>query len=133
MSDARARHEEQGGWWRWGAVAAWMGLIFALSARSTLPRPPGVAPDLVAITGHFVVYAVLAAATWWALAGRVERPRWRLVVAFLIALAYGASDEWHQSFVPGRHPSLLDLAVDAAGAGVALLVMTLARRRATVR
>jgi VanZ family protein len=28
---------------------------------------------------------------------------------------YGASDEWHQSFVPGRYPAVSDWLADAAG------------------
>lgn len=130
MSDARTRNEGPGTNRvgsatprRWWGVVAWMGLLFVLSAHSELPRPSGLGPDLTAITGHFAAYAVLAATMWWALPGRARSPRWRLVLAFLGALAYGASDEWHQSFVPGRHPAFLDLAVDAAGAAGALLVV----------
>ena len=36
--------------------------------------------------------------------------------------AYGATDEWHQSFVPGRETELGDWVADATGAAVALLL-----------
>ena len=49
-----------------------------------------------------------------------------------LTLAYAASDELHQRFVPGRHGSPWDWAIDAAGVGVAGLATVLAaRRRAT--
>lgn len=50
--------------------------------------------------------------------------RWE---AFLLAVAYGAWDEIHQRFVPGRNMELLDWAADAAGALAAVLAITLVR------
>ena len=48
-------------------------------------------------------------------------------VAVAITLAYAATDEWHQTFVHGRHGSPWDWAIDAAGVGLAgLLVWRLA-------
>ena len=43
--------------------------------------------------------------------------------ATMMAIAYGASDEWHQSFVPGRHADVWDLAADGVGAALALGVV----------
>jgi VanZ family protein len=107
---------------RWAAVAAWMALIFFLSSKSQLPRvlPPGL-PQIQDVIGHFTVYAVLAVLLWWALRGAgVGHPFfWALVLAVL----YGASDEFHQSFVPNRNPDIFDLATDLAGAATALLVV----------
>jgi VanZ family protein len=40
----------------------------------------------------------------------------------LITVAYAISDEWHQSFVEGRHGSPVDVLIDTAGAGAAALV-----------
>lgn len=42
--------------------------------------------------------------------------------AFLLCLLYALSDEWHQSFVPGRAASLYDIAVDGLGAFVAGII-----------
>jgi VanZ family protein len=43
------------------------------------------------------------------------------LLAFLIASGYAATDELHQSFVEGRHASVLDWAIDSAGAGIVAL------------
>ena len=102
----------------WGPVAAHMLLIFALSSVPRLPAPPGGLSDKQA---HALAYAVLALLLCRALAGgslwRVTAGR--AALAATLAIAYGATDEWHQSFVPGRESDLADLFADAAGAGLA--------------
>src|SRR5215217_1496216 len=103
-------------------LAAWMGLIF-FPSRSHLPQPLG--PDLTAVAGHVAVYALLAALLWWGLAIRPFTPGWRLGLSFAIAVAYGLSDEWHQSFVPGRMASVIDLVTDGCGALLGLAGVTL--------
>jgi VanZ family protein len=110
-----------------------MGLIFVLSSRQKLPQPHGISPDLQAIAGHFTVYAVLAFLIFLALGDRGWGDGKRAIIAFVITVLYGVSDEFHQSFVPNRVPDVFDVAVDAAGALVGLLggrVLTEARRRA---
>ena len=109
-----------------------MGLIFFLSHQSTLPEPLGLSAQLTSIAGHFLVYAVLAALLWWALGLLELSPGRRLALAFLGAMLYGMSDEWHQSFVPGRDPAAFDLVIDALGAltSLALLHLLLRRRQA---
>ena len=55
---------------------------------------------------------------------------WTLAVVLLYAL----SDEYHQSFVPGRHPDVFDIATDLVGAAVALAALHLVRlRRRSIR
>ena len=113
-------------WLRWAAVASWMGLIFLLSGQSRLPSL-FERPDLQDVAGHLVVYAVLALLLRWALAGtgpgagQRYASAWALMVVFL----YGISDEFHQSFVPGRHPDPYDILTDVCGAGAALLALKL--------
>ena len=94
----------------------WMALIFALSARSTIPEPFGITTELTAIAGHLASYAVLAALLWWAIEPMHLTPQQRFWVALVGAVAYGLTDEWHQSFVPGRDASILDVGVDGVGA-----------------
>jgi VanZ family protein len=98
---------------------AWMGFIFYLSSLPNIPYlGHGWYTGFRDVAGHFTVYAVLAVlwerALAWAGVRRAER--W----AFIIAVIYGLSDEFHQSFVPGRSSDLFDVATDAAGAAFGL-------------
>ncbi len=110
---------------RWLPAVALAGLIVGLSAQHEMPRPLGLSPSVVAIVGHLTVYALLAGAIWWGLPARVLSTRGRYGVAFLGALAFAVTDEWHQSFVSGREPSLGDFLVDAVGALAALVLLRL--------
>ena len=126
MSPAGASATARPGWsalaLRWGPAVAWAALIFALSSQSSLPSPPDGFTDKHA---HFSVYGVLCALIIWGLTDRSPaRTGWATaVIAVVLATLYGASDEFHQSFVPTREVSGLDLAADAAGAAVAAVVL----------
>jgi VanZ family protein len=119
-------------WLRWLAVVAWMGVIFFLSAQPTLPHVvPSLIDSFQDVLGHLAACSILAALLYWAFtAAGVERPG---LVAFLIVFLYGLSDEFHQSFVPGRHPDPFDVATDLFGAGPTLLFLNLLRLRRSRR
>lgn len=89
-------------------------MIFAASSRSRV-----IATGVTKIDdkfAHFAVYGLLAT-----LVCRVGGHSWRAgAVAVLIASAYGASDEWHQSFVPGRFSDVGDWLADTIGAVLAV-------------
>lgn len=103
----------------WAPVVACAGALFYLSSQSTLPVSV-VSSDLVA---HAVVYTVLGLLSHRAFHGGVRPIRWRPALAALaLTIVYGATDELHQAFVPGRDTSLLDLAADTAGALVATAI-----------
>jgi VanZ family protein len=99
-----------------------MAIIFAISSIPDLGTVPGGVSDK---SGHFIGYALLGALVLRALAGGrlagVTLRRALLAVAF--AAAYGITDEWHQSFVPGRSPDPLDVVADTLGAAVAVLLV----------
>ena len=107
---------------RWAAVVAWMGLIFYLSAQPRLPLVH--AARLAADPGcHRAFHRVCGAGVlvWWALRGAgVRHP---LLWALAATVLYSFTDEFHQSFVPNRHPDVFDLATDLAGAVTALLIV----------
>lgn len=98
---------------RWGPAAAWAAVIFVLSSQSRLPSAPGSDKH-----HHLLAYAVLCAALVWGFTDRApRRTTWAIAcAAAALAALYGAIDEWHQGFVPGRDVSALDLLADAAGA-----------------
>ena len=113
---------------RWLAVALWMALIFAFSAQSRLPSAPQPWLDfLFKKSAHFAVFATLAALLWRAFEWRSRAWIW----AWLLTVIYAISDEWHQSFVAGRHPQATDVLIDACGAATALLVVWIVLRRTT--
>ncbi len=105
---------------RWGPALLIMAAIFAASAQ-----PKGALPDfgardlLVKKLGHFGIYAALA---WALLRGLTHGGRpltWRAaIVAIVLAGLYGASDEYHQSFVAGRGATVVDVLIVTAGAAV---------------
>ena len=79
---------------------------------------------------HGIEYAALGAALARALAGGVARvDRGAALAAWGLATVYGASDELHQSLVPGREMSGFDLAADATGALAAVTVLLWLSRR----
>ena len=50
-------------------------------------------------------------------------------VALAISALYAVSDEFHQSFVPNRTPSALDVLIDTAGASSALIFSRLINKK----
>ncbi len=105
-----------------------MAVIFELSSRSKLPKVTSISDDAISLGGHFGAYAILAVCFWWALGITDLTSGKRVLIALAGAVLYGLSDEWHQSFVPGRDPALFDLGVDALGAVTILIVLRLLRR-----
>lgn len=106
-----------------GAVA-WMALIFFLSSQEKLPTTAGMPPDIAAIAGHFVAYSVIAIFIRVAIGG-LQPGRRADVIAIALATLYGISDEFHQSFVPGRDSSVFDVAIDLLGASAGVIALNL--------
>ncbi|MGH7957339.1 MAG: VanZ family protein [Opitutaceae bacterium] len=95
----------------WAAAIA--GLIFFASSRPFVASPGFTRVDDK--LGHFAVYGLLAT-----LVCRMGRG-WRVAAWSLLAVsAFGASDEWHQSFVPGRSTDVRDWVADTVGAAAAI-------------
>jgi VanZ family protein len=110
----------------WLPAIAVMAVIFGFSSIPSQEMPSFGILDLVVKKGaHMLGYGLLALAYWYSL--RFDKRRWWL--ALLFAMLYAISDEFHQSFVPGRHPSLVDaLIIDGSGAALMLLAASRARK-----
>jgi VanZ family protein len=67
--------------------------------------------------GHFTEYFVLGGLLWRALRSQdAARTRARrLVLSLAITVIYAVSDEWHQSLVPSRTASVIDVLIDTIG------------------
>jgi VanZ family protein len=106
----------------WLPVLLWAGFIFYLSS---VPHLRFFANNLVDFIvrkiGHMGVFGILARllaraftrSTFWS---------WKKIfaVSLVLSILYACTDEYHQSFVPGRHPSVMDVAIDSFGAWTAL-------------
>jgi VanZ family protein len=111
------------------STLAAMAGIFAMSARQRVPVPPGFSAKVISTLGHFSVYLVLAVLLYWTLSFVMDGGWRRYVTAWTLAVLYGLSDEWHQSFVPGRTPDVVDIVTDGIGAAVGLLIVWWITRR----
>lgn len=102
----------------WLPAIAMMIVIFSFSSIPSQEMPSLGLWDMVVKKGaHMLSYGFLALAYWLGL--RFNKRRWWL--AFLLAVLYAITDEFHQSFVPGRHPSWVDvLFFDSGGAVITL-------------
>lgn len=107
---------------------AWMAVIFGFSSL-----PGSAVPGKYGSLAHFCEYGILAVLYALALPDGFSWRR-RTMAAVAMASLYGVTDEFHQSFVPGRVPDVVDWMVDTAGAITAVGALSalgalLARRR----
>ena len=104
---------------RWAPAILWVAVILVgTSWPGVSLGPDGLPLDKVA---HFTAYAVLAALLLRAVATPLH---WQSFVLVLLAVAaFGAVDEWHQSFIPRRSMSFADWVADVSGAVVGLLAV----------
>ena len=139
----------------WAPAALWMGVIFAMSAMpgdasgetsGTLVRlvmgvlsfvigeeaAAGISADglhlLIRKGAHMTEYAILFLLYHRALCMEgTKRPG---LCALLLCAGYAATDEFHQSFVAGRGPGVMDVGIDMLGAGAAWITARIKRERA---
>lgn len=129
----------------WGPALAVMTIIFALSSRSSFgdsdwlihqlrqwfgPQPwiDHYAPlihrldelDVKSVAGHLVEYALLGVAMLWGIGRQFPGLARPWLWAWTVTVLYGVTDEWHQSFVPGRNPDWRDVVLDGMGAALAI-------------
>src|SRR5436309_9149136 len=105
----------------WLPVLAWAGVIFAISSIPSLSSGLGVWDTVLRKGAHVTEYAILGALLYRAFE--------REVPALAAGIAYAATDELHQHFVRGRHASPIDIAIDAVGVALGMLVWLRMRER----
>ena len=95
-------------------------VIFIFSSQPGDNLPNFLSWDrVIKKTGHAIGYGLLALSYFHYL--KYDKRKYWL--AWLMALIFSATDEFHQSFVPGRHPSVIDVLVfDNFGATFGLLL-----------
>ena len=113
----------------WLPALAWMGIIFRLSSvpGSSLPPMPSDFFDILAHKSvHFAEYTTLGFLFLRALRhSSPEQEITKLIFISVIAIfLFGASDEWHQSLVPGRYAKFADVVFDTIYAVLGMLVFS---------
>jgi VanZ family protein len=137
--------------WRYGLLLFWLLFIFFASTSSfsadntsVILRPvflwffPNLNEAQLATIhfltrklAHFSEYAILAFLSHRALISSSReslRRHWFLLTTLLVVV-YSLLDEFHQSFVPSRTPSLYDSCIDIAGGVTVLLIFTFYNQR----
>ncbi len=111
----------------WGPFLGALAVVFWLSSRSDVPGARYIWDKLL----HTIGYAGLGVLALRAFHGGFERPRWTATCyAGLTVILWGISDEFHQSFVPGRDATAWDVVADAVGFAVAVGIFAALTARA---
>jgi VanZ family protein len=93
-----------------------MGVIFTGSSVGNVPRVGGTTLDgLVHRVAHLVEFAVLGALVLRAASRGKPVTKREITIALVAVALYGASDEFHQRFTPGRSSEGLSVLFDVAG------------------
>lgn len=104
-------------------TASWLLFIFVLSAQSAFPVSLSKGGyDIVSSLAHVGLYFILAVLVVEAAVASGWTRRRALVAALVVCALYGASDEWHQSFVPGREMGVSDWLLDVLAAFIVVIL-----------
>jgi VanZ family protein len=134
-------------WRRWLPVAIWLVVIFCASTAVFVPEHTSavINPILRALfaeaddatiehlhlmvrkVGHVVEYSILAILLAQATLAIAQTRRGWFAISLTLVAAVAASDEFHQTFVPGRHGSPADVLLDVAAAAMMLSIIALWR------
>ncbi len=119
----------------WLPVLVYMGFIFYLSSQEQVPIE---VPDWFYYfdkTVHAVLFGGLGflfLRAW--LQGRYSNATFlAFLITVIFTMLYGTSDEFHQSFVPGRHPDWQDVVADTVGAILVCLIVYSVRFLKTIQ
>jgi VanZ family protein len=118
---------------RIAVLVGWMALLTYWSGQGNLPiDQPVIAVPMHGYqhrVAHLLAFGLLGLLARWAFGGL---PR-SAVLAVVIASAFGASDEWHQSFTPGRRSAVDDWVTDTVAATLAVYAWSRSRQLSSTR
>jgi VanZ family protein len=135
----------------WLPAIIWAGVIFYMSTKTFgTPFTNHMLRDILAVLhlevsrhtfhllsfgfrklGHFTEYSIFAIFLYYAL-GDDHRSAWnprKALACILLAGLYSLTDEFHQRFVPGRGPSIIDSGFDTIGATLGIVIVFFAGKR----
>jgi len=103
--------------------------IYWLSDQASLEPPIDFGFDYQDKLYHAAAYFVMGLLAWRSFKHRLDSPIILAMLSIAFCSLYGASDEWHQSFVVGREPDIADWIADASGSALAILLLYKQRKR----
>ena len=86
-----------------------------------------VATFIVRKTAHFSEYFILYLLSYNVFRCYIKNKKYSIYLILFVAL-YAISDEFHQSFIPGRGPAIRDVLIDTSGGAFAYITMNLFAR-----
>jgi VanZ family protein len=108
----------------WLPFLLWAVVIFSFSANPTRPSSEIHWQDfIIKKTAHIIEYAVFTTLLYRALRKVGYDIKKAGYTALAIAFLYGTTDEYHQSFTPGREPTIRDILFDTLGSGIAIYLI----------
>ena len=86
----------------------------------------GKTEKIIRKVAHFSIYTVVGLLLMGLLSTYKIKENWRMILSILLGMIYAASDEIHQSFIPGRSPKITDVCIDTLGVILGILLILLA-------
>ncbi len=110
-------------WLVWAPALLVMAAIFFFSSLPSTEIPNFGGFDFsIKKLGHMFGYALLAQAYLFGLRAQFRgRSKILYFLAWLLTVAYAFTDEFHQSFTPGRNSTIIDVGIDSIGSFLGLL------------
>jgi len=97
--------------------------IYWLSDQQSLPSPTWWGLEFQDKINHAGAYFIMATFAWRSFRHIGTLPIVLALISILFCSLYGASDEWHQSFVEGRSSDVMDWLADTSGAVMAIIII----------
>lgn len=128
-------------WFWWIVVILWCSMIYMFTASpwstgqstqemiertaSASEQSSEIINVAVRKSTHLLAFGALAIFVLLALQPSRKAP----IIAWFFATAYGAMDEFHQSFIPERRASWVDVGIDSFGALLAIILVSIVLKR----